>query len=482
MKSIPAWNFLGKLAVLALAGGLGGCASSLFGPSFELPAAPEVQSYTEMPLPASTAFADAPGGIAQTFWSDLTIDGRWWEIFGSEELNRLVEEALAANPSLTSAQMSLLQAQESFAAGDFSWLPTVSFPSAQASVSSQNPFSFSTVGDVRISYSLDLCCAAAIGRESSAVSLQRQEVALAASYISLTANVVNATINLALLQERLGSTEEILELQHELLEISRRRLEFGDISVLDVASQETQVFNTQASLNTLQRQIAQQRNQLAVYLGRFPSELGEIDIRLDDLVLPADIPLSLPSQLVAQRPDIVQAAYNLEIATLNVGATVAGMLPQLSLSAGFTPADFAWNLTAGIVQAALDLGAAPHRVAAARAGLEAAAAGYQSTVIAAFADVANVLQNIVYDAQAMALQVESERASRRSLDLAHQQYELGLVPYSTVLQAQQSYLNAVTALLQAQATRLGNTVALYVALGGGWWNADPQVLFGEAGR
>lgn len=461
---------------------LTGCASGVIGPDFVSPAAPDVD-YTADPLPSRTASANAAGAEAQYFQVGANVPGRWWEQFGSSELNALVEAALTANPGLQSAQQSLVQAQENYAATQASrLLPSATIPGVQAAAGSsiQNPnagpFSVTTIGNLSVSYSIDICCGSARERESSEAGLLRQEVALEASYISLTANVVNAVINLALTEERRAATQEVLTLQRELAGIADQRLALGDISASDAASQEAQAISTEASLVSLDRELSQQRNQLAIYLGRFPSEMPQIDIDLDDIRLPTNIPVSLPSTLITQRPDIVQATYNLQAATANVGVTMADMLPQITISGNFTPVGLAWNLVGSVMQAAVNVGANIHRTNAAEAALQASAETYQSTVISAFVDVANSLDAITADARLMELEVQAEAASRRSLELAQQEYQLGTVAYSTVLSAQQSYRSAVTSLLSARAARLSDMVALYVALGGGWWNTDAPVV------
>lgn len=464
---MPAFRTALALGALSLA--LAGCAG-VIGPDFVAPNAPNVTGYTAEPLPTRTASANAVGGEAQTFQIGANVPDRWWTLFGSETLNRLVDQALAANPNLASAQATLVQAQLNFAATQAALGPSVGLPGVRATASDSNPFTLTTTGELSISYSVDICCGAARSRESSDAQLARQDAALRASYVTLTANVVNTVIDLALLQERRSATQQVLALQRQLLDISEQRLALGDIAPADLASQQAQIVSTQASLVSIERQVSQQTNQLGIYLGRFPSEMQRIDIDLNDLRLPTNIPVSLPGQLAAQRPDILQSAYSLHAATANVGISISNMLPQVSISGSFTPAGLGWNLAASLVQATINGGANARRTAAAQSALEAAAYSYESTVISAFVDVANTLQAITYDAQLMALQVQSEAASRRSLELTRQQYELGTVAYSSVLSAEQSYRNAVTSLLSARADRLSDTVALYVALGGGWAN------------
>ncbi|MGD9738135.1 MAG: efflux transporter outer membrane subunit [Bauldia sp.] len=462
---MPALRVALSLSALSLL--LGACATGIIGPDFVAPAAPDVASYTAEPLPARTASANAAGAEAQTFQVGANVPDRWWTLFRSDTLNRLVDEALAANPSLAAAQSTLIAAQENQAATNRALLPSVNLPNVQAGASNDNPFTV-VAGDLTVTYAVDVCCGAARTRESHEAQLARQVAALQASYLTLTANVVNAVIDLALLQERLNATRAVLGLQRELLAISEQRLALGDIAGADVAQQQSQVVNSEAQLVSLERQVAQQTNQLGLYLGRYPSEMERVSIDLNDLRLPTDIPVSLPSQLVAQRPDIVQATYSLHAATANVGASIANLLPQVSISGSFTPAGLAWNVAASIAQAAINGGANLRRTAAAEASLDAAASTYEATVLAAFVDVADSLNAITYDARLMALQVEAESASRRSLDLTRQQYELGTAAYSEVLSAEQSHRSAVTELLSSRADRLRDTVALYVALGGGW--------------
>jgi len=430
-----------------------------------------VAGFTAGKLPSSTTAADATGGEAQRFVVGGNVPGRWWELFGSAKLNRLVDEALAANPGLTASQMALLQARENYAAGQAAlWTPNINFPRFVGGGGSDTPFDLTTQGDLGISYSIELCCGTDKAQESAAASLRRQEVALKAAYISLTANVINGAISLAVLEERLQTSKDILALQEELVDISRQRLDLGDISPADFAAQQAQLVNTRANIVSIQSSIARQTNQMAGYLGKFPSQMQPIDLRLDDLKLPTSIPVSLPSQLIEQRPDIVQATFSLEAATADAGLAITNMLPQISLSANLSASAMAWDLVGSIVQASVNVGANTHRRAAAEAQLKASAANYQSTVLGAFIDVSNALQAIDYDAQLMALQVESERTSAESLDLARQEFELGTSPYSAVLSAEQSYRNSANSLVQARAQRLTDTVALYVALGGGWWN------------
>lgn len=451
---------------------LAGCATGVIGPDFVTPAAPDVERYTADPLPSRTASAGAAGGQSQVFQIGGNVPGRWWELFNSPVVNRLVEQALAANPDLASAQQSLISARADYVAGQAqARLPSVSMSAIQVEASTDNPF-FVQGGSLSVDYSIDLCCGAARSREASQANLSRQEAQLRASYLSMTANVVNTAINLASLQERIDQSEAVLALQQELVGIAEQRVQLGDLSEAELASQQTEIINSRSSLVQLQSEWSRQRNQLAIYLGVFPSQMADIDLDLDDLTLPTNVPVSLPSQLVAQRPDILQATYSLEAATAQVGVTLAGMLPQITLSSAFNPAGAGLSIAASIVQAAINIAANERRRESAEASLEAAARSYESTVISAFVDVANALEAITSDAQLMSLQVQAEAQSRRSLDLSRQQYELGTQAYSSVLDAQQSWRNAVSSLVSARAQRMTDTVALYVALGGGWWNVD----------
>ncbi|MGK9165224.1 efflux transporter outer membrane subunit [Inquilinus limosus] len=474
---------------------LAGCA---VGPDFKRPDAPGVGQYTPGTPLAQTASADVSGGVAQTIRNGRDIPGDWWRVFRSDTLNRLVAEALKANPDIQSAQAALRQAQENVAAEQGFLLPTISASGSGERAQSNTTVSTGTGSrtvtsvynlynaSVDVSYDLDVFGGTRRNIESLQATADYQRFQLEASYLTISSNVVTAAIQEASLRAQIAATEEIIRTERAYLAILQQQFTLGGISQADVAAQQATVAQDEALLPPLQKQLAQQRNQLAVYLGRFPSEISGDDFELSSLTLPADLPLSLPARLVEQRPDIRSSEAQLHAASAKIGVAVANMLPQITLSASygsgansfgdlFSPGTVAWNLAGSIVQTIFDGGTLLHDKRAAEAGFDQAAAQYRSTVLSAFQDVADALHAIQYDADTLKAQLAAERAAQRSLDIARSQYQAGATTYTTVLTAQTNLLNARLSRIQAQAARMSDTAALYQALGGGWWNRTDVV-------
>lgn len=478
----------GTASLLALI--LAGCA---VGPDFQRPAAPGVGQYTPGTPLAQTASAAVPGGAAQRIQSGRDIPGDWWRVFRSDPLNRLVAEALKTNPDIQSAQAALRQAQENVAAGQGELFPTVSGSSSATREQSNSTVSTTagsrtvtsvynvTGASVDVSYDLDVFGGTRRNIESLQATADYERYQLEASYLTISSNVVTAAIQEASLRAQIAATEDIIKAERAFLAILQQQFSLGGISQADVASQQATVAQDEALLPPLQKQLAQQRNQLAVYLGRFPSEISGDDFELAGLTLPADLPLSLPSKLVEQRPDIRSSEAQLQAASAKIGVAIANMLPQITLSASygssansfgnlFSPGTIAWSLAGQVVQTIFDGGSLLHDKRAAEAGFDQAAAQYRSTVLSSFQDVADTLHAIQYDADTLKAQLAAEQAAQRSLGIARSQYRAGATTYTTVLTAQTALLNARISRIQAQALRLSDTAALYQALGGGWWN------------
>jgi NodT family efflux transporter outer membrane factor (OMF) lipoprotein len=489
--------------------GLAGCA---VGPDFERPAAPNVAQYTPGTQLQQTHATAIPGGAAQRLISGRDIPGEWWRVFQSAPLDRLITEALAANPDIQSAQAALRQAQENVAAGQGALFPTVTVsgsdtrqkvaiaglpPAAQPSTPIYNVYNVSA----NVSYDLDVFGGTRRNIEALQAQADYERFQLQASALTISSNVVTAAIQEASIRAQITATQDIVDAQRALLEILRRQLALGGISRADVATQEATVAQTEATLPPLQKQLAQQRNQLAIYLGRFPAEISGDDFDLASLTLPADLPLSLPSQLVEQRPDIRSAEAQLHAASAKIGVAVANLLPHITLTGSygsssntfnhlFSPGTIAWDLAGSIVQTIFDGGTLLHEKRAAEAGFDQAAALYRSTVLLSFQNVADTLHAIQYDSDRLKAQVAAEQAAQRSLDITRGQYQAGGVAYTLLLTAQNNLMTARINRIQAQAARLSDTAALFQALGGGWWNrteltaaqqtqAQPQTKTGE---
>lgn len=472
------------MTLVALA--LAGCA---VGPDFITPAPPQNAGYAEIP-PNVTASSPGPGGAAQTFVAGRDIPGDWWTLFHSRHINDLVSRALAANPGLQASQAALRQAQESLYAQQGTLLPTVD---ANASAERQQ-FSLAFFGQpgppllfnlfqatANVAYSPDVFGGKRRQVEQVRAQADYQRFELEASYLTLTANVVTAAIQEASLRAQIEATEDIVKAESQQLSVVRNQFEAGSAPRTDVLAQESELVQTQAMLPGLQKQLAQQRHLLAALTGRFPNQGRGETLSLAALRLPTRLPVSLPSKLVAQRPDVRAAEEQLHQASAQIGVAVANMLPQLNLTAEygsialspstlFTPQTTVWSGTAAVTQPIFHGGTLLHQERAAVAAYEMAEAQYRNTVLQAFQNVADALRALQDDARTLEIQERAVRVASESLDLSRIQYQDGTITYLTLLNAQRNYEQARLAAVQAQAARHADTAALFQALGGGWWN------------
>jgi NodT family efflux transporter outer membrane factor (OMF) lipoprotein len=490
----------------AAAAVLPGCA---VGPNFRAPRPPAAAGYTSTPLPPATASAQVPGGDAQRFVAGEDVDFRWWQAFGSEPLDSLVEEALRANPSVAAAQAALRQAQELVyaqrgyfypsVAADYSFerqkvagnTATTTAPGVQGNGQDLVPsgpaqpliYNYHTA-ELTVGYTPDVFGANRRKVESLQAQAQMQRFELEATYVTLAANVVAAAIQEASLRAQLAATREIIDDNERSLEVVRDKYQQGYARGVDVAAQEAQLAQARALLPPLQKQFEQTRDLLRALVGKLPNQELEQTFELTSLKLPRELPLSLPSKIIEQRPDVRAAAEQLCAANAQVGVAIAAMLPQFSITgaAGGTANEFAWmfrdggpfwNLIAGVIQPLFAGGTLLHSKRAADQALQQAAAQYQQTVLTAYQNVADTLHAMLADADELAAAHAAERAAKVTLDLTREQMQDGFSDYLAELAAEAAYQQALLSLVQAEATRFGDTAALYQALGGGWWNRPP---------
>ncbi|HTR84439.1 MAG TPA: efflux transporter outer membrane subunit [Reyranella sp.] len=478
------------LAGTALALALCGCT---LGPDFLRPDPPKAESYlpdTQMSLVA----AGIPGGEAQSIVQGMDIPGQWWAVFQSPQLNGLIDGALRANPDVQAAVAGLKQAQENARAQRATLFPVIQggFGASQnqtpnslspATASGATIYGLFTAG-LTLTYSLDLWGGNRRQIESADALAEAQCFQLEGAYLSLASNVVAAAVQEASLRAQVDATRRIIAAQRETLGILNRQSSLGAVTGADVAAQQAALAQAEATLPPLEKALAQQRNLLAVLTGRLPNaELAE-RFELKDLKLPAELPLSLPSHMVEQRPDVRAAEANLHSASALVGVAIANQFPQITLNAGvntqsltldtlFGPGLQGSAIGVSILQTIIDGGALAARKRAAQAGLEQADAQYRSTVLQAFRNVADTLRALQYDAITLQAAVDAEKAAGTSLDIARRRLALGDTTYVFVLLAELTYQQAVLVEIQAQSNRLTDTAALFQALGGGWWNREP---------
>jgi NodT family efflux transporter outer membrane factor (OMF) lipoprotein len=503
MKRSSKWRAcqLGKTAAAMSLVLLSACA---VGPDFLRPAAPEVARYTAEPLAETTASAPVDGGQPQRFVAGQDIPLQWWTLFQSPALNALIEQSLKNNPTLQAAEAALRVAQENVYAQQGAFYPSVSAnfsPTRQkvANIISPPLASGETLynlhtAQLNVSYVIDVFGGNRRAVESLQAQADFQRFQLEAAYLALSSNVVAAAVQEASLRAQIAATIKLIDIQQQQLEISHKQLELGAIAEAGVVAQEAALAQSQAMLPPLRKLLAMQRDLLAALAGRYPSDMPSETFELAMLRMPQDLPLSLPSSLVAQRPDVRSAEEQLHSASAQIGAAKANMLPQLVLGAGggsmasqmsqlFKSGTGFWGLAAGLTQPVFQGGTLLHRKRAAEAAYDQAAAQYRSTVIAAFQNVADTLQALQYDADALAAATTAERATFKSLEIARRQLELGDISYLALLAADQAYQQALLNLIQAQASRYADTAALFQALGGGWWNRATVAANGvDAGR
>ncbi len=473
------------MAVLVLAG----CA---VGPDFKRPAPPATNSYVVQPITSTASATNIAGGEAQRFIDGLDIPEQWWALFHSEPLNELITRSLTNNPDLKAAQAAMVVAQENLRSQRGVFYPNVSgsfsasrqrqseflAPTPNANVFQYNLFT----PQLSVSYSPDVFGLNRRTLESSKAQEQNVRFQMIATYLTLSANVVVAAIQEASLRAQIETTRQMIGVSSNMIEIVRYQYSKGYASGLDIAAQEAQLAQMTATLPPLLKQLALQRDMLAVLAGDFPNDQNGEQFDLSQLKLPEELPVSLPSRMVEQRPDILQAEQTLHIASAQIGVATANRFPNVTLSANvgstalsldklFTSGSGFWAVGGTLTQPLFDGGTLLHQARAAKAAYLQAAQQYRSTVLSACQNVADTLNALQQDAASLKTAAAAAAAAKVSLDLSRQQWTVGYGAYLPLLNAEQTYQQAELNLVQAQANRFADTAALFQALGGGWWNS-----------
>jgi NodT family efflux transporter outer membrane factor (OMF) lipoprotein len=475
-----------KLALSTLALALAGCA---VGPDFHRPAAPADAGYTTSPLPTQVGGGDA--GKVQQLALDKDIPAQWWELFHSEALNGLIEEALAHSPTVDAARAALREANESTSAQVGAYFPTVSgelnptrarTASVLAPVPASNDQYYTLhTAQLNVGFAPDVFGLNRRTVESLDATAENQRFQLEATKLTLASNVVVAAIQEASLRAQIEATQRLIETQRNVLDSFKKQLALGQVAQTDVMAQESQLALNEAALPPLAKQLAQQRDALAALLGRLPNADIAATFQLSDLSLPDELPVSLPSKIVEQRPDVRAAEAQMHSAEALVGVAIANRLPNIQLSANlgvqagtvaalFSSGAAFWTLAGTVAQPIFDAGTLKHKQKAAEAAYDQAEAQYRGTVITAFQNVADSLQAIAADANAQSSAQQAERVAWRTLEVDRKQLALGNLTSVAVIVAEQTWLQARLNLITAEASRLSDSAALIQALGGGWWN------------
>jgi len=476
-------------AAVALVAGLSlaGCA---VGPDFKTPPPPDVKGYADRPLAPTVATPDVAGGETQRFVDGADLPGAWWTLFHSQALDDLIEQALKTNHDLKAAQAALTVARETALAQRGAYYPSLSAgfaasrqrqSEALAPTPDNNAFEYSLfTPQLAVTYTPDVFGLTRRTVESATAQAQAARYQMIAAHLTLTSNVAAAVIQQASLEAQIDATRQLIAIDTRQVDILKTQMAKGYAGGLDLAAQQSQLAQVAATLPPLLKQAAQQQDLINALVGRYPGQAPLPAFDLAGLSLPADLPVSLPSRLVEQRPDVLQAEANLHAASAQVGVAEANRLPNIQLTGNvgstaldigqvFGPGASFWSIGAGVTAPIFQGGQLLHQERAAKAAYIQAAEQYRSTVLAAVQNVADALAAIEQDAAGLKAAAAAADAAKVTLDLSQRQFNDGYASDLALLSAQQAYQQTRIALVQAQAARYADTAALFQALGGGWW-------------
>lgn len=478
---------ISTIALLACA--LSSCA---VGPTFHRPKPPSVTHYSNGTDPAATPPAH---GAAQQFNRGAAVAADWWQLFRSPQVDAVITEAIDHNPGLDAARANLRASQNGLRAGYGIFYPAIDAeagaarerfsPTAFGQKTPSSIFNLFTLS-ASVSYALDV-----FGGQRRLVEGLRAQVDVAqanerATYLALAANIVNTVVAGAAYRAEIEATQQLIELQKQQVGIANVQAEVGTVPYSNVLALRSQLAANEASIPQLEQKLVQSDDLLAALAGHTPAEWQVPAVRLEDLTLPADLPVSLPSDLVHQRPDILAAEATAHAASANIGVATAALLPSVTLSGSienaanttgnvFSSNGRAWSIGANATAPLFEGGTLWYRRKAAIDDYNQAMSLYRQTVLGAFEQVADTLRALDHDASALSAEDEALSSAAEALRLVQANYEAGIATYLDVLLADTQYHQTKIADLQLIAVRYQDTVALFAALGGGWWNVQHKI-------
>ncbi|MES2364934.1 MAG: efflux transporter outer membrane subunit [Pseudomonadota bacterium] len=469
---------------------LAGCT---VGPDFKRPDPPHTDRYTAQPL--NLERKNPSDASAQQIILGKQLDQAWWQLFQSDALNSVVKRALTQNRTIVAARYTLAQAQDLAAAQTGTLSPQVGITAGVGrekygaeflgTSPKPPPFTYFAVGPT-VSYSLDYTGGAARSVEQQEAKANYQKQQLKAAYLAVSGNAVLQSLRIASLRSQIATLQALLEEDQANLKLVHEAFDAGAVSRLDIVSAESQLSTDNALLPPLHQELSLAQHALAILLGKAPADgaVPEVDLAL--LTLPPQLPVSLPSELVHQRPDILAAEAELHTATAAVGVATANLYPRIDISASFSqqstvfsqlfsPGSSAWSLAGGLVAPILDGGTLLAQRRAAVDAMQASAAKYQQTVLSAFGQVADSLQALEHDGEALDAQAHAQQAARNSLNLMRKSYQEGNIGVLQVLDAERHYQQAKLAYVRVSAERYMDTAQLFLALGGSGPEVDAHL-------
>jgi NodT family efflux transporter outer membrane factor (OMF) lipoprotein len=467
-------SLMGMAAVLA------GCK---VGPDFKRPDAPPVERYTSQKLQVE---AGASATVDQQIALGETLDRDWWRLFQSDALDAVVKQALEGNRTLVAANATLAQTRELARAQAGALYPQLDMTAGIGkqkygaeffgSFQKLPPFTYYALGPT-VSYALDYTGGTARSVEQQYALAEYQRQQLNAAYLMVSGNTVLQCLRIALLQGEITTVEALLEEDRENQKLVQVAFEAGSVSRVDVVSAESQLASDATLLPPLRQELSVARHALSIILGRLPADAAPTEFELSQLTLPRNLPVSLPSELVHRRPDILASEAQLHAATAAVGVATSNLYPQIVLTGSLTlqsnvlghlfeGGSNAYSAAGSLTAPLFDGGTLRAQKRAAVDALQASTANYQQTVLAAFGQVADSLEALDHDAEQLDAQAHAQSAARENVDLTRKSYNEGNVGVLQVLDAERLYQNARLGYVRAQAQRYMDTVQLFLALGG----------------
>ncbi|MEJ2360667.1 MAG: efflux transporter outer membrane subunit [Gammaproteobacteria bacterium] len=459
---------------------ISGCA---VGPDYQRPAAPGVQRYTATAM--SSTLAAGQGEAKQTLAIGANISASWWMLYQSKHLDQVLNQAIDNNPDLAAARATLAQAQQTLLQARGSYYPQLDVNASARRQSSNNISSNTAYTNLysvgaSINYNIDLFGGNRRRVEQESALLAYQHYQLAAAYLTLTGNAVTQAITIASIRQQISTVNDIIKDDEHNLKLVKLKYRAGKAARSDVLSAESQLANDQVQLPSLKQQLNVAQHALSVLVGKFPAQWPAPEFKLDEFSLPATIPLSVPSALVRQRPDILAAESQLHADSAAIGVAASQLYPNIQLSSTlgvqslttanlFQSTNKFWSLVASLTAPIFHGGELAAQKQAAIYAFRASAAKYQKTVLSAFAQVADQLRALAHDAELVDAQKNAMETSLASLKLQRLSYEAGKADLLQLLDAERAYQQARLGYARALTQRFQDSAKLFVAMGGGWW-------------
>ena len=479
------WIRSAGAALLASAVFSSGC---LVGPNYARPAAPQVDGY--LPPTPSVSVPETPADAAQRVALGQQIPAQWWELFHDPRLDEILRQAIAANHNLAAARATLAEAREAVIEARSAFYPQVDL---QAGIrrgmpvggSVANLFTFSPT----VSYSVDAFGGTRRRVEQVEALAESQRDQLAAAYLILTGSSVTEAITIAATRFQISTVEDLIKNDQKNLDLVQRAFDAGRVARTDVLTAAAQLEADRTQLPALYQQLSAARHALAVLTGQAPGQWSPPDFDIDEFTLPETLPVSLPSELVRQRPDILAAASLLHADSAAIGVATAQMYPSITISTSliqeaatlaslFKSASRAWDVGIGADAPIFHGGALAAQRRAAIDAYDAGLATYEQTVLTAFGQVADALTAIEHDGQMVMASKRAVDIAGSSVALQRSSYASGRTSALQLIIAEDTYSNVRQGYVRAIGQRLADTAQLFIAVGGGWWSESGAI--GEA--